>query len=186
MVSCRGQQSALLSLQSVMCQWLASVLLCDAPWFVEAAVVHVGVEGGPVLAVLGDLEDPVPERRAAVAPAGNTVTDHWSISTWATEFDWSHFECEERGPGSVANRQSESMSIVSWRNIEWKWPKQTFHWMKLFFRLDKYFIFYALIIDMNFLILQHISVIINIVNNNIKSLWLWLLLLWNYYYHHHE
>lgn len=36
------------------------MLVCDTPWFVEAAVVDVGVQGGPVLAVLGDLEDPVP------------------------------------------------------------------------------------------------------------------------------
>lgn len=36
----------------------------------------MGVESGPVLAVLGDLEDPIPERRAAVAPAGSIVSLH--------------------------------------------------------------------------------------------------------------
>lgn len=44
--------------------------MCAVPWLVEAAVIHVGVERSPVLTVLGDLEDPVPQRRAAVAPAG--------------------------------------------------------------------------------------------------------------------
>lgn len=58
--------------------------MCDAPWFVEAAVVDVGVEGGPVLAVLGDLEDPVPERRAAVAPARSTTTQCHCTNTAPT------------------------------------------------------------------------------------------------------
>ena len=38
------------------------------PRFVEAAVVHVCVEGHPVLPILGHLEHPVPEGGAAVPP----------------------------------------------------------------------------------------------------------------------
>lgn len=73
MVPRGGQQSALLDLAFVhdmQGKRVVSVLACAVPWFVEAAVINVGVERGPVLTVLGDLEDPVPQRRAAVAPAG--------------------------------------------------------------------------------------------------------------------
>lgn len=37
------------------------------PWLVEAAVIHVGVQTHPDLAVFGHLEHPVPEGGAAVA-----------------------------------------------------------------------------------------------------------------------